>query len=145
MIIGIGIDISCSDRFRLFSSKKKDFLLKVFTKKELDDCSVKNEQNQYIDEKLASRFAAKEAFYKAFSQALIFWKYTDTTISFLSVAKYVETSKSDWGVPYLSIDWNMILRNNKFVGKDSIRIHLSLSHEKLYAVAIVVIECVERC
>ena len=141
MIIGIGTDISCSDRFRLFSPKKKDFLLKVFTKKELDDCAVKNGQNQYVDERLASRFAAKEAFYKAFSQALIFWKYTDKTIPFLSVAKYVEILKSDWDVPYLSVDWNIILRNNKFAYKDSISIHLSLSHEKLYAVAFVVIEC----
>ncbi|MEW5950908.1 MAG: holo-ACP synthase [Elusimicrobia bacterium] len=59
---GLGIDIVETRRIKKASSKK--FLIKVYSKKELDSCL--KSANKY--ERLAARFAAKEAVIKALNK-----------------------------------------------------------------------------
>lgn len=74
MIKGVGIDAISIDRIKRAIEKRGDFFLRrVFTKAELDDCSSSG--NFY--EKLAGRFAAKEAVFKAMghvSRSRLNWK-----------------------------------------------------------------------
>ena len=62
---GIGVDIERIARFRLDRQRKKTFLQKIYTKRELAYCFSKKDPAPH----LAARFAAKEAVYKALSGA----------------------------------------------------------------------------
>ena len=107
-IFGIGTDIVSVQRFKK-SIKNKNFLYRIFNKKEIAKCKqVLSSSNCY-----AKRFAAKEAFSKALG----------TGISKPYISLIGETKKT---------------LKKKFKGKRS-RVSLSLSDEKKYAVAFVTI------
>ena len=60
--ISIGTDIESIKRFEEYSSNKEDaFILKIYTKSEIEYCFSKNKPAEH----LAARFCAKEAVYKA--------------------------------------------------------------------------------
>ena len=80
MILGIGTDVVQVSRFERWRKYKKEQLLRIFSPQELNDCFVEGVLNI---EKLASRFAAKEAFFKAFSQMLVRLQVTRVPFSFL--------------------------------------------------------------
>ncbi|MCE1190408.1 MAG: holo-ACP synthase [Ignavibacteria bacterium] len=68
MIIGIGIDIIEIIRIQKSIERFGDhFINKIFTKTEIEYCKSKPLASQHY----AVRFAAKEAVYKAFSNALL--------------------------------------------------------------------------
>ncbi len=131
--MGIGIDITEVSRFNEWKSYEKDQLEKVFSARELEECSP------LTSEFLASRFAAKEAFYKAISNLLIRLKLTDRTFSFQFARTHIEVIKGTWDIPQLQVDWAAF---EKKIGASlpPLEVHLSLSHEKLYATAIVVLQ-----
>lgn len=137
MIIGIGVDIAKVSRFQTLSAASQERLLRVFSPQELAYCLQPD--TTYDLTKLAARFAAKEAFFKALSAALIHLKLTDQTSSLLAICKLVEVSSPLWGVPTLTIDWPAI---ETIVGSKlpHLNTQLSLSHEKDVAVAFVIIE-----
>ena len=60
-IIGLGVDIVEVKRIKELAKRQKSFLSKVFTESELKYCIGK--KNEY--QRLAVRFAAKEAVWKA--------------------------------------------------------------------------------
>ena len=87
---------------------------------------------------LAARFAAKEAFFKALSAALVKLDYTNKEFTLLFLCRHVSVVKSTWDVPVLKIDWTAI--EEKIEKKLPVfKVELSISHEKEYAVAFVVI------
>jgi holo-[acyl-carrier protein] synthase len=98
----IGIDIVDINRFK---NKKYSFLSKVFSKKEISETTKSN-----INQKLAGKWAAKEAAYKAGL------KYANKEIEILT-----KNNK-----PFIFIN-----------GKQS-SYKVSISHEKRYATAIVI-------
>lgn len=61
--IAVGVDLEEIERFCIDMKKKKNFLEKIFTKRELTYCFAKHNPAPH----LAARFAAKEAVYKALS------------------------------------------------------------------------------
>ena len=77
----------------------------------------------------AARFAAKEAFSKALGTGLQGFSLTD-----------VYVTKDDGGKPSLCVTGKAAGLLSRLCGEGS-AVHLSLSHEKEYAVAFVVIEC----
>ena len=140
MILGIGTDIIEVARFKRWSDYSYDSLLKIFSEQELAACLRKNSGKitTYHSEKLAARFAAKEAFYKALSVALVNLKKTQRSFSFLSVARHIHVSEGEWGVPLLVVDWSVI---SHLIADElpTFSVQLSLAHEKEYAVAFVII------
>ncbi len=123
-IFGIGTDIANINRVKK-SIKNKNFIKRLFNENEIKRCSKqKNLANCY-----AKRFAAKEAFSKAIGTGIA------KGINFNEIIVYNIKS----GKPNIKLLGNTksivkkILRNKKF------NIFLSLSDDKPFAVATVVI------
>jgi|WetSurMetagenome_2_1015567.scaffolds.fasta_scaffold00020_30 holo-[acyl-carrier protein] synthase len=120
MICGVGTDIVEIVRIREAIEKWGDhFLNKVFNSEELTYCYSKNDPVMH----LAARFAAKEACIKALSRVIT---------GQLSM-KEIGVLNDEAGKPYFII-------SKEGFAPDLIRLHLSLSHERNYAVASVVAE-----
>jgi phosphopantetheine--protein transferase-like protein len=161
-ILGIGTDIVQVERFKKWESFSKEKLLKIFSEKELEYCSisvrmVRQAHHERLNlekvpvrpelvegyerfnlEGLASRFAAKEAFFKALSASLVNLKKTQTTFSFLFACQNVETVQDEWQVPKLNVDWKAFGEKIE-VKLPKFQAHLSISHEKNYSVAFVIL------
>lgn len=122
MIIGIGVDISKVSRFEKWVKDEK-IIPRFFNAAEINNCrSIQSACEHY-----AARFAAKEAFGKALGVGLAGYDMKDI---------YIVNDEN--GRPELKVE-------NK--AKDLLEskcenpiIHVSLSHEKEYATAFVVIE-----
>jgi phosphopantetheine--protein transferase-like protein len=136
VILGIGVDIAEIDRFKPWCSYSSEQLSRIFSPKELEQCK---RNGKLSADRLASRFAAKEAFFKALSASLVKLKVTDCTFSFLFTCRSMEILTGEWDVPQLHVDWKKI--ENKIKCKlPNLTSECSLSHEKRHAVSMVVIQ-----
>ncbi len=122
MIYGIGVDIVRVERMKIAHEKWGDtFFKKIFSPDEITYCFKKSDPYP----SLAVRFAAKEAVIKAIG-AEINVRLKD-----------VEVTNNDKGRPSVIVRGEL----QDFFNKNNIKhTHLSLSHEKKYAVASVVLE-----
>ncbi len=124
MISGIGTDIVEVCRIQAMLDEHEDiFLNKIFNHDELEESHRRNDRAQYF----AGRWAAKEALAKALGCGFgkdCEWK--DITIV-----------NSGNGKPVLSLA-GKALRTSQKAGV--MNIHVSISHEKHYACASVVVE-----
>ncbi|MGG1680233.1 holo-ACP synthase [Neobacillus sp. NRS-1170] len=114
MIKGIGIDIIELSRIQELLNRQGKFAERILTAREKDSLETLSERRKV--EFLAGRFAAKEAFSKAFGTGI------GKELSFLDI----EIASDSFGKP--------------IIVKPEIRAHLSISHSRDYAVAQVVIE-----
>lgn len=122
MIYGIGVDIVSINRMRTAVSRWGDkFLRRIFTAGEIEYCYNKKDPCP----SLSVRFAAKEALIKAISSELPV-SLTD-----------IEIVTSPEGKPFLKVKGNL---ETFFSDRSIIRAHLTLSHEREYGVACVVLE-----
>lgn len=120
-IFGIGIDLVEVKRIeRAVKRLGSRFLTKVYTERERRFCLPR--KNRYLS--LAARFAAKEAILKALGTGV------SKGISF----KEVEVLDNDHSRPTFNIQG----KAKKLLGNRPI--HLSISHLKDYAIAVVIIE-----
>ena len=124
-IIGNGVDIIKNSRINN-SLKIKGFLNRIFTEKEIQQGrKLKNKINFY-----AKRFAAKEAFVKAIGTGF------RSDINFIDI----EIKNYKNGRPYISLSKKL----NNFLQKkfkiQKYKVFLSLSDEKDYSIAFVVID-----
>jgi len=123
-IYGIGTDIVDISRIRLIIKKNKNFNKKFFSSREIKHCDSKsNKISSY-----AKRFAAKEAFSKALGIGI------SKGISFNEIS----ITNNVAGKPFIELigKTKLIVKN---LIKKKIKIYLSLSDEKKYALAMVVI------
>ncbi len=122
MIYGIGIDLVKIERMKAVADKwGKKFLERVFTENEISYCYERKEP--YLS--LAVRFAAKEALIKAIGSEI----YVPLT--------EIEVMNFENGRPTIKTKGKL----EKFFKEKSIKhYHLSLSHEKEYGIACVVLE-----
>lgn len=122
MIYGIGIDIVKIDRMKAAVEKWGDkFLNRIFTETEIDYCYKK--KNPYPS--LSVRFAAKEALIKAIA--------SEVPVSMTEI----QVKSHGNGRPFIEVSGRL----KKFFGDKHIKYaHVSLSHEKDYGVASVVLE-----
>ena len=124
-IIGNGVDIIKNSRINS-SIKIKDFLNRIFTKKEIEQGKkLKNKINFY-----AKRFAAKEAFVKAIGTG---FRYD---INFIDI----EIKNYKNGKPYISLSKKLKNFLKKKFKIQKFKVFLSLSDEKEYSIAFVVID-----
>lgn len=121
MIYGVGIDLVKIERMKDVVEKwREKFLRRVFTENEIAYCYEK--KNPYLS--LAVRFAAKEAVIKAISSE-IFVPLTD-----------IEVVNAANGKPAIKAKGTLA---GYLKEKDIKQIALSLSHEKDYGIACVVL------
>ncbi len=123
-IIGNGVDIV--ENIRIAKSlKNSDFLYRIFTKNEIEQSKkIKNKVNFF-----AKRFAAKEAFVKALGTGI------RNNINF----KDINVINNINGQPLMNIS-NKLKRLLKLKFKiNKYRLYLSLSDEKKYSIAFVII------
>jgi len=135
MILGIGTDIVKISRLNSWINFSKKQLLNIFTEHELNDIFIDKKINLQV---LASRFAVKEAFYKAFSSALVKLNLNKKEFLFLFTCKNIEITKPDWGVPILKINYSAF-EDKLGVKLPKLNIDISISHEKDFAVSFVII------
>ncbi len=122
MILGIGVDIARNSRFALWLEDRQK-LERFFHSEEIAYCL---EQGPGSAASLAARFAAREAFAKALGRG-----FRDFPL------KDVWVSRDGQGRPNL----NTAGKAREAANARGVKaIHLSLSHERDYAVAMVVIE-----
>ncbi len=123
-IYGIGTDIANIDRIKK-SIKKKNFINRLFSKNEIKKCNnVTKKANCY-----AKRFAAKEAFSKALGTGI------SKGINFKEIIVFnIKTGK-----PSIRLLGETKKRVNKIFKNKRFNIFLSLSDDRPFAVATVVI------
>ena len=123
-IYGIGIDVVKISRLsRLI--KKRDSLKKIFSKREIQKCSKKKIN---FNSCFAKKFAAKEAFSKAMG----------TGISNGIHLNEIEIDNKKNGKPFIKLK-DKTLKKIDFILKKKYKLNLSISDEKEYAIAIVLI------
>lgn len=119
MVKGIGVDIVDVRRIKgLFEKWGEKFLDKVFSKGEREAL-----QREKGVERLAGRFAAKEAFLKALGKGM-----------FQIPLKEIEIISGGKGEP------RIVLSGNTAKLCEGLKVHVSISHEGNYAIAFVVLE-----
>ncbi len=123
-IYGNGIDIIEIARMKSLITKNKKIKERIFTKNEIKSCEkIKNKFACY-----AKKFAAKEAFTKALGIGIS---------NGLSLNE-IEIDNNNRGKPFLELK-NKSYRIVKMIIKKKFKVYLSLSDEKNYAVASVII------
>jgi len=125
-ILGIGTDIVNINRMdksiKKYGNKFKD---KIFSRKEIFYCEKKNNPSSYY----AKRFAAKEAFTKALGTGI------SKQINF----KNIEISNDSHGKPSIKLKGAVDTFLKKKIKKRKYSIYLSLSDDKPWAQATVII------
>ena len=125
-ILGMGIDIVENYRVKKILLKKKyNFKKKIFTLNEVAYCEKKSNSISCY----SKRFAAKEAFVKALG--IGFRK----NINF----KDIEVVNNTYGKPYISINKKIANKIKTIFKVKKFNILLSISDEKKYSIASVII------
>lgn len=125
MIIGLGIDGVEISRFAQWPSYSQTRLQKIFTAGEIAyalSIPVK------APERLAARFAAKEAAYKALSHLML------VQTSLIDFSRHIEVVHDAHGAPQLKIDLMQLGITTE------LRLLISLSHTNNVAMAVVIAE-----
>lgn len=137
MILGIGVDVVEVERFKTWVDYPLQQLLRIFSQSELD--SIFNVETELRIQRMASRFAAKEAFYKALSATLVKLGKTRKKIHFIATCKAIKVKTIQWEIPTIDVNWKFFEERLE-IKFPKFEINLSLSHEKNYSVAYVIIQ-----
>jgi len=123
-IAGIGIDLVHIERIeKLWDTHGESFLTKSFTEAEIETCKP----NKRAAEMFAARFAAKEALMKAFGSGL----YSGVNFGDIEIVGGLNTK------PEIKLHGKIKdLADESNISK----IFVSMTHEKEYAAAVVVLE-----
>ena len=116
MVKGVGIDIVEIKRFK---DVKQSFVNRVFSEKEIEYFASKSLPEQ----SMAGNFAAKEAFSKAIGTGIRGFDIKD-----------VEILRNNLGMPYIKLNPPLNEKYEKYC------FDVSISHEKDFAVSIVVMQ-----
>jgi|ERR1700733_486652 len=129
MIAGIGIDSIEIERFAHWHSWPRTKLLRIFSDAEINYCLAIPACSA---QRFAVRFAAREALYKAITQL-----QPEHATPFLTLCRAI-TIQTTMRYPTLRIDTSLLKPHN-FI-KTNISIHVSLTHTKTIATAMIIIE-----
>ena len=123
-IYGIGTDIVNTNRIRKAIKKNSNaFKKRIYTNFEIKTC----ERRKNKTECFAKRFAAKEAFFKAVGAG--------NKLKF----NEIEVKNNALGAPKLVLKGLSLINLKKILKNKKFKIHLSLSDDKPWAVASVII------
>jgi len=124
-IYGLGTDIVNINRIKKAITKNKNFKKKLFSANEIKQCESKKDKYACF----GKRFAAKEAFSKALGVGI------SKGLTF----KEIEVVKNYEGKPSIKINGKSLKIVNKLLKKKKFNSFLSLSDDKPYAVATVIL------
>ena len=130
MIQGVGIDIIEVDRFAHWHTFQSAQLQRIFSIAEIAYCL---EHEKLSAARFAVRFAAREAFYKAIQTA-----HPKTPLAFLTTCRSVYIAHNHLGVPHLMVNWELLSKSIPQL--QPLTSHISLSHSRTSATAIVILE-----
>ncbi len=131
MILGVGIDSVDIKRFDDWKQFSKKTLQRIFSSEEIEYCLFIPAKSA---ERFAVRFAMREAFFKAFSSA-----FPEDMAPFLTICKQLIFKKTEYGSPYLIVNWKKLIQNNKKM-LARIQTEISCSHTQKIAMAIVILQ-----
>jgi holo-[acyl-carrier protein] synthase len=124
MIAGIGTDIIKIDRMRaLFERHGKSFIERIFSKEEKQEAATRNNPIEYY----AGRWAGKEAVSKALNCGI----GKDCSWQDINI------KNDSRGCPQLTLHGHAAERA---ANMNAHKFHISISHEKEYACAVVILE-----
>ena len=129
MIIGIGIDSVEIERFTPWHTYSHKKLERIFSKEEIEYCL----SNTLLSaQRFAVRFAAREALFKAISQAI-----PEHCMPFLTLCRAVTISKNR--APVMLVNWEIF--NGHIIPESLIhsRAFISLTHTQNTATAFVIL------
>ncbi len=126
-VIGIGTDIVKVSRFENWQHKSCRQLRRIFSEDELKDVFA---ESHLISQRFATRFAAKEALYKAFCYSTPNFK-----IPLITFCRHVSVKKGDKLV---------FIVDREILGVSYCNILLSISHAEEYAVAFVMMTGIHK-
>jgi holo-[acyl-carrier protein] synthase len=132
MIVGMGIDAVEIERFEPWTRFSYKQLLRIFSAHEIDYCFSVPAKTA---ERLAARFAAKEAFFKALSAAA-----PGHGLSLLSICKNVSVVRQAGLPPVLQVNWQSLSDLSEKGLPETILTHLSITHTKTMAIALVLLD-----
>jgi len=133
MILGVGVDVVGLEGFHeQLSDKASSFVRGSFTEGEQRTIASRpaRDKTPYF----AGRYAAKEAFLKAWSISRAGHPPVMSSVQFTDV----EVTNDQWGRPTIALHGEV--RRLFFSGSAQPRIHLSISHDGPVATAFVVLE-----
>lgn len=126
MIVGMGIDVVNVERIDSLCRKYGDrFLLRIFTQNEIGYCMSKHNPPLHFSARFAAKEAASKALGTGFTAGI---RFTDIEVL------------REQGLPHI------ILHNRALViaeGLGVCRLHVSLSHDRFQAIAMVIMEDTE--
>jgi holo-[acyl-carrier protein] synthase len=123
-MLTVGIDSVDIERFIPFMGYSVTRLLRIYTAQEITYCL---QEPVKTAERLAARFAAKEAFYKALIPR------TSSHVAFLTVCSACSLQPNERGIPLLVINKDLLGLN------DSLDVQVSVTHTSSVATAIVIL------
>ncbi len=130
MIYGLGCDIVQISRFAKDEFFLQRFMSKYFTLNEINEITRKNKKTDELKIAVATRFAAKEAAAKALGTGF----RNGITL------KDIEIIHDSLGKPEITLYNKALTRAYQIAQGGKFNIHLTLSNEKEYANAVVVLE-----
>lgn len=132
MIHGIGIDTVEIKRFINWVEWPKEKLFRVFSEEELTYSFSIPEKTI---ERLAARWATKEAFFKAINQTA-----PQNNIPFLTLCRLISVQSKKNMAPVLLIDWQSLQKQTTIPLPKSPKTFLSITHTKENATVFIIIE-----
>lgn len=129
MILGIGIDSVDMQRFIPWLSKPQ-WCSRIFTSQELEDITL---SDQKALKRIASRFAVREAAFKAFTSLF------SNTPPFLLWCKSISVLNHPNGQPFIVFNRSTI-DQYLTIPFDTLAIHVSITHTRTSAQAFVIVE-----
>lgn len=123
MILGVGIDMVEVARLAEKLERSAELKAKIFSEAEIKFCEAQQDKGQHY----GARFAAKEAFLKATGKGLTLGhNLCDVEVTSDALGKPMITLKGTFAAQATENRWN--------------KIHVSLTHVKSMASAVVIIE-----
>lgn len=130
MIIGLGIDTVDIARFSQWHTYSAKQLQKILSPEEIDYCMA---ISQLASQRFAIRFAAREAFFKAWNSA-----FPENYIPFLTCCKSLAIRSGKNGEPMIAINWKLLGHTQPLFSS-----LISLTHTSSVATACILLQKIQ--
>ncbi|MDZ4124104.1 MAG: 4'-phosphopantetheinyl transferase superfamily protein [Hydrogenophaga sp.] len=132
MIVGIGIDSVETARFTPWKTYPRTRLQRIFSDEEINYCLANTTKSA---QRFASRFAAREAFFKALATTI-----PGHTISLLAVCRHIKITRMPRGETTVTVDWKKLLAQEPLTPYAPFTCLISATHTKTTTTVIIMLQ-----